>query len=100
MYNEKISDYSPNLFWDTNFEDIDFEKNAPYVVQRVLEYGRFEDWKHILALYGKERIGQIAVSLRSLEPTAMSFVSIITHQPKEKFRCYILRQSNLQPWSY
>ena len=96
----KISDYSENLFWDVNFEDIDFEANAPYVVQRVLEYGRFEDWKRILALYGKERIGEIATHLRSLEPTAMAFVSIITHQPIEKFRCYILRQSNQQPWAY
>ena len=95
-----IASFSPHLFWDAKAEDIDFEEHAPYVIQRVLEYGSFEDWKQILSYYGKTRIGEIAIRFRSLEPTALAFVSIITHQPKEKFRCYILKQSNQQPWFY
>jgi hypothetical protein len=30
---------SKSLFWDVDFETIDWEKNASYVVQRVLDKG-------------------------------------------------------------
>ncbi|MBQ0061395.1 MAG: hypothetical protein KBT15_06450 [Bacteroidales bacterium] len=90
--------FSENLFWDVRFEDIDFQKHASYVVQRVLEYGADKDWKQLVSMYGLDRIGQIAMSLRSLEPRAMSFIAAITHHSKEQFRCYTLKQSNQQPW--
>lgn len=63
-------------------------------LQRVLEYGRYDDWKLILSYYGINRISGTAVNLRSLEPRAMSFISAIANIPKEQFRCYTLRQSS------
>lgn len=92
--------FSENLFWDVKFEDIDFQKHAPYVVQRILEYGADQDWRLLLSIYGLNRIGEVAMNLRSLEPRAMSFIAAITNHSKEDFRCYILKQSNLQPWNY
>lgn len=92
--------FSANLFWDVRFEDINFQQHAPYVVQRVLEYGNDQDWKQLQNLYGITRIGEIAASLRSLEPRALSFISLITHQPKENFRCYTSRQSTPGHWTY
>lgn len=92
--------FSENLFWDVRFEDIDFQKHAPYVIQRILEYGADQDWRQLVSIYGLNRIGEVAMNLRSLEPRAMSFIAAITHHPKEDFRCYTLRQSNQQPWNY
>lgn len=92
--------FSENLFWDVKFEEIDFQQHMPYIVQRVLEYGADQDWRQLVSMYGIDRIGEVAMNLRSLEPRAMSFISTITHHPKEHFRCYILKQSNQQPWDY
>ena len=92
--------FSENLFWDVQFEDIDFQKHAPYVVQRILEYGADQDWRQLVSIYGFNRIGAEAMKLRSLEPRAMSFIAAITNHSKEDFRCYILKQSNQQPWTY
>lgn len=92
--------FSSNIFWDIRIEDLDYEQHAPYVVQRILEYGSDEDWKQLVQLYGLSRIGQIAANLRSLEPRALAFIALITHQSKEKFRCYTTRQSNSELWSY
>ncbi len=84
---ECIQGFSLNLFWDVSLESIDLEANAPYVVQRVLEYGQLSDWLLLVAYYGLERIGKIAVNLRTLEPKALAFVSLMTSIPKESFRC-------------
>ncbi len=74
---ECIQGFSQNLFWDVRLESIDLEANAPYVVQRVLEYGQLDDWKLLVA-----------------------FVSLATSIPKESFRCYTSRQSNPKHWEY
>ena len=35
------------LFWDVDRNDIDFDKYATFIIQRVLKYGEFCDWKVI-----------------------------------------------------
>lgn len=95
-----ISQFSHNLFWDTQLESIDMEANAPYIVQRVLECGRIEDWKFLVSYYSIPRITEIATNLRSLEPRAMSFISVISSTPLEQFRCYTLRQLSQRHWIY
>ncbi len=97
---EIIASFSKNLFWDVELDSIDLESNSRYVIQRVLEYGRYSDWKLILSYYGLKVISDTAITLRSLDPKAVSFVSAITNIPKEQFRCYILRQSSQRHWSF
>jgi len=35
------------LFWDTNIETIDPEKNARSIIERVLMHGTVDDWREI-----------------------------------------------------
>ena len=97
---EIIISFSKNLFWDVEPGGIDLEANSRYVIQRVLEYGRYNGWKLILSHYGIQMISDTATSLRSLDPKAMSFISAITNIPKEQFRCYTLRQSSQRHWNF
>lgn len=99
-YNNIISQFSQNLFWDTKLESIDMETNAPYIVQRVLECGKIEDWILLVSYYSIQKITEIATKLRSLEPRALSFISVISSTPLEKFRCYTLQQSSQKHWIY
>lgn len=92
--------FSPTLFWDTNAEDIDTTANAPYIVQRVLEYGEMSDWRLIKELYGIPKIAQIAQGLRTLEPKALSFICAMSNTKKEQYRCYTMRQSTQGLWIY
>ncbi len=98
--NECKYKFSNNLFWDTSLENIDLEEHAPYVIQRTLEYGMTEDWKLLLAYYGLDRIKKEAIQLRTLEPKALSYISALTNTPKNKFRCYTLKQSMPTHWNY
>lgn len=97
---EVISSFSKNLFWDVEMGSIDMESNSKYIIQRVLEYGRYDDWKLILSYYGLKTISDTAVSLRSLDPKAVSFISALTNIPKEQFRCYNFRQLSQKHWEF
>lgn len=97
---EVISSFSKNLFWDVDLDSINMESNSRYVIKRVLEYGRYNDWKLILSYYGLGVISDTAVALRSLDPKAVSFISAITNIPKEQFRCYTLKQLSQKHWSF
>ena len=87
-----MKEFSSNLFWDVNPDNIDIEEHASFIVQRVLEYGLLEDWNYILSYYGISRILSLALQFRSLDPKALAFISAITKTPRENFRCYITRR--------
>lgn len=76
------------------------DKHAGYIIERVLEYGQWEDWLKIKEFYSLNKIIEVATNLRSLEPSAMTFIATISNTSLEEFKCYRLIQSNLQPWTY
>lgn len=92
--------FSPNLFWDADPQQLDFDANRRYVIERVLNRGTLSDLKEAFAYYGRNVIADVAVTLRSLEPRALSFASCVLSVPREKFRCYTSKQSSRAPWIY
>jgi len=90
--------FSQNLFWDADSSQIDFSANRPYIIGRVLDRGTLSDIKNLFVLYGREQVIETALHLRSLEPKALSFISCLSEIPREKFRCYTLKQSSTAPW--
>lgn len=68
-----MPELSPHLFWDTDPSRMDPEQHAPWLVKRVLEYGRWSDWQALLGTYGRERLAKIAAKIRTLEPKSAAF---------------------------
>ena len=95
-----ISGFSKHLFWDTDRGLLDFEKNQGYIIKQVLEYGLYEDWKLLEKYYGIEKIAETVMTLREIEPKALSFISVLSGIPKEKFRCYTTQQSVPRHWNF
>ncbi len=95
-----MDEFSQNLFWDADPKELDLVKHKKYVVQRVLERGTLDDMRRMFALYGFDDVVGVSKSLRSLEPRAFSFIVNLSGQPKESFRCYMLKQSSQAPWIY
>ncbi len=92
--------FSAHLFWDIDKDLLDQEKHKKFLVQRVLEYGLLDDWIVLKNLYGVEEIAKTAMTLRTLEPRALHFISTCSNIPVEKFRCYTSRQSTTTHWYY
>ncbi len=96
----EINKLSSHLFWDVDRLTLDMRKHNKFIVGRVLEYGLLSDWIIIKNHYGKEELGRIATSLRSLDRRALSFIATYTGLPEDKFRCYTTRQSIPQHWNF
>ena len=87
------------IFWDVDYDSIDWDKKARFVISRVLMYGTIEDWEAIKSYYGAERIKEEMLQERYLDPKTLSFLSCIFDIPKEQFRCFTERQSSPQHWN-
>lgn len=47
-----------DLFWDCSPETLDTEAHAPFILERVLEYGSFRAARWALETYGAERLSR------------------------------------------
>ncbi len=83
-----ISDFSPHLFWDVDLEKFDLEKHKVQMIQKVLEFGKINDWNLLKKYYGLETIKNVSLDLRSMDAVTLSFVSTIFNIDKKEFRCY------------
>ncbi|PZR27327.1 MAG: plasmid maintenance system antidote protein [Citrobacter freundii] len=47
------------LFWDTTLQQIDWQNQHAYVIERVFERGNEDEKKEIVRFYGKDRVKSI-----------------------------------------
>jgi hypothetical protein len=94
------ANFTRSLFWDVDPETIDFRKHRRWVVQRVLEYGRLEDWRVIRELYTLDGVVEAAQQARTLDPKARAFLCLISGKPKDSFRCFTTRSCTRLHWAY
>lgn len=57
-----------SLFWDVNPDKIDLEKNAQYVIERVLDFGQDKEVSWLWQTYDKPRLKRVVEKSRSLRP--------------------------------
>ena len=88
----QISDLSPHLFWDVDVQQLDWEKNLHFLIQRVLEYGVDRDWQILKQKFTIAQLAQISTELRTLDDKALHFIAAISHTPITQFRCYTTGQ--------
>ena len=95
-----INTFSPHLFWDVDRTKIDLDKNKKLIVHRVLEYGLLSDWISLNKQLEIQEISIIATELKDLDGRALSFISLISKTPKDKFLCYTTNRSRPQHWNF
>ena len=88
------------LFWDIDYQEIDFEKHARFVIERVLTRGNLQDWKELKRYYGLNKIKDEALNIRYLDKITLNFCHTLFNIQKEKFRCYNTEPSIRQLWNH
>lgn len=73
------------LFWETNPELVDLDRDANYVIARIAEFGRMTDVDWMRATYGDERIHDFFrhVGHPELSPRTVSFWRAYFHATHE-----------------
>jgi hypothetical protein len=88
------------LFWDIDLNELDPEKHARFIIQRVIQRGLLEHWVKIKQYYGLEKIKHEILAMRSLDAKTLTFFSVYFEISKEKFRCYTIQQSTPKHYNY
>lgn len=86
--------FEKRIFWDVNFEQIDYDAKASFVIERVFERGDVDDIRNCRRYYGDDRVREVLLSAKFLPYSRLYLASAVIDRPIEDFRCYTLRQSN------
>jgi hypothetical protein len=49
-------------FWDVNPRSLDVRKHERLIISRLLNYGRMDDWRWLIQIYGKNRLSMLLQS--------------------------------------
>lgn len=100
MNSRELRVFNRRIFWDVDFEKIDYDAKAAFVIERVFERGDVQDIRNCRRYYGDEKVAEALVNARFLSEITMYLASAILDRPLKDFRCYTLRQSNPQLFPY
>jgi len=83
FYNQakpNVTKFNKALFWDTNIDKIDWQRQKRAVISRVFERGTAQEIKEILSFYGEKMVAEILMSvpqyLPSLATNAKQYVGV------------------------
>ena len=91
---------SKKAFWDISFEDLDFEKSSLFVMEKVFNYGVWDDQVKIIRFYGPDRIRNEIIHAGYLRKPVLSFLCVILKLKKTDFEGYNKMLLNPMPWNY
>ena len=87
------------LFWDWNFDKIDWQKGYVSIIDRVIERGNKQEWEEMIRFYGKRKIIKTLRSeIKYLPNYAIEDVCNYFKLKKEELACYARTQSSLGHW--
>ncbi|MDP3912131.1 MAG: hypothetical protein Q8R96_00110 [Bacteroidota bacterium] len=92
--------FAKRIFWDVNFEQIDYDAKANFVIERVFERGDVEDIRQCRRYYGDEKVTEALLKVKYLPLHRIHLASAVIDKPLNDFRCYILRQLNPELFPY
>jgi len=93
-YSEQKPLLAKRLFWDVNFNTLDYQKNSSFIIERVFERGDIEDIRQIRRYYGDSKLSESLLNAKYLDLKTIYLASAVIDRPITDFRCYKLRQSN------
>ena len=82
------------LFWDVNYDTINWDEKYRFVIVRAFERGDIDDIRQVRRYYGDEKVREALLETKYISQNRIHLTAAVINEPIEKFRCYILRQSN------
>ncbi len=95
-----IKSFSEHLFWDVNRDEIVINIHSKYIINSVLQYGLYNDWKILVKIFQLKKIVEIASKNKHLDHKTASFIALISNTASNKFICFSTKQSTRAHWSF
>lgn len=88
------------VFWDVDVNELDFEKDRFYIIEKVMNYGVWSDFLELLKFYGKDTIKNEIIKSSYLKKDVLAFICLYFDLQPNQFECYNRRQSNDLRWNF
>ena len=92
--------FQRRIFWDVDFDKLDYDGRANFIIERVFERGDVEDIRNCRRYYGDEEVAQALLNAKFLPLHTIYLAAAVIDRPLIDFRCYKPRQSNPEHWIY
>lgn len=91
--------FPKRFFWEFKYEKIDWRKEYPMIIERILTRGHEEEWKELVRFYGIEKVvhtlrHEVLDMPYEILETVCRYFQI---NPLET-KCYIRKQSRQRHW--
>jgi hypothetical protein len=91
---------SRRLFWDVEYDKIDWDEKWFWVIERVIQRGDMEDFGQIFKYYGKTKIKNVAQEAKYFDTLTLNFLKDYFKLEKSQIKCYSTPQSARALWPY
>ncbi len=92
--------FNKRIFWDVNFDALDYDKKAVFVIERVFERGDVDDIRQCRRYYGDELIREALTNARWLSLSTICLASAVLNNELTDYKCYNTALSNTKHFTY
>lgn len=64
VLDNRLFQFSETVFWDTDRNNLDLERNKKWIIARIIEHRNYNDLKLLVAIYGKPEIAETLLHCR------------------------------------
>ena len=92
--------FERRIFWDVDFDNLDYDKHPNWVIERVFERGDVEDIRQCRRYYGDEKVKVALTTAKYLSLPTIYLASAVLDNEVTDYKCYTQKPLNQQPWNY
>jgi len=92
--------FNKRIFWDVNFEALDYDNKASFVIERVFERGDVEDIRQCRRYYGDEIICTTLTNAKWLSLSTICLATALFDNELTDYKCYNTAQLTPTHWMY
>lgn len=72
--------FRQSLFWDTDPKKLDINKNAKYIIERIMDFGNDDEVHWMRQQYSKELLAEVCRKSRQLQANSKALWMLLTNQ--------------------
>lgn len=70
--------FRPALFWDTDSKKLDIQKNAKYIIERIMDFGNENEARWIRRYYPRSLLSEVVRKSRVLGSSSRTLWTLLT----------------------
>ena len=92
--------FEKRIFWDVNFDTLDYDGKASFIIERVFERGDVEDIRACRRYYGDDKICAALTNAKWLSLQTICLAAALFQNNLTDYKCYNTEQLSPTPFEY